>query len=103
MVKHLQSRLFTTSKVIAMFNRRKLDRERMEVYLMYIFMAYRRWIFICGLLLLILAMAVMLRSVTTGSLLMLLAFPPLLMGVSYSAILFMARLGAWMATVGRKV
>ena len=38
-----------------MSNRRRLDRERLEYYLTYLILAYRRLIFIAGLLLLIYA------------------------------------------------
>ncbi len=85
-----------------MFNRRKLDRERLEVYLVHLFLAHRPQIFVCGLLLLLIALATMIRSLLLGGLLSLLAVIPLLMSLHYPAVLVVARLGAWAATIGRK-
>jgi hypothetical protein len=86
-----------------MFNRRKLDRERLEVYLVHMFLAYRPQIFVCGMIILLIAFATLLRSLLLGGLLSLLAVIPLLMSLHYSAVVFFARLGAWAATIGRKM
>jgi hypothetical protein len=88
--------------MIPMFNRNRLDRERMEVYLVHLLLAWRPLLLVGGLLLLAYAFSVMVRSFFAGGVMLLLAAFPLLLGYSYHAVVFTARLGAWIATLGRK-
>lgn len=85
-----------------MFNRKRLDRERLEVYLVHLLLAYRRWIVFCGVLLLLYAVAITIVSPLLGGILAIIAAIPLLIGYSYQALVFTARLGAWIGTVWRK-
>jgi len=85
-----------------MFNRKRLDRERLEVYLVHLLLAYRHLILICGALLLIYAIAMMGVSPISGSILAVIAAVPLLVASSYKAVVVTARLGAWISTLGTK-
>jgi len=85
-----------------MYNRKRLDRERLEIYFVQLLLAYRPFLLIGGFLLLAYAVATMLRSVLFGCIFLLIAAFPLLLGLSYPFVVFTARLGAWIATLGRK-
>jgi pheromone shutdown protein TraB len=85
-----------------MYNRKRLDRERLEVYLVQLLLAYRPFLLVGGLLLLGYALATMFSSFLLGSIFLLVAAVPLLCALSYPVVVFTARLGAWMATLGRK-
>jgi hypothetical protein len=52
-----------------MFNRKKLDRERLEIYFVYLLLAYRRLILICGSILLVSGAAVVISSLAAGGIL----------------------------------
>jgi hypothetical protein len=82
-----------------MSNRRRLARERLEIYLVYLLMAYRRLILISGLLFLAYTIVtlVLLSAVSFAGLLTALVL--VLLGTSYNAILYTARLGAWIGTL----
>jgi len=84
-----------------MFNRRRLARERLEIYLVHLLLSYRRLIFIVGLLLLLYSIATLLINslVTFASLLP--AVYLLLLSNSYPTVLYTARLGAWIGTLWR--
>ena len=82
-----------------MFNRRRLARERLEVYLVHIILAYRQYIFISGLLLLVCAVAAMFTDVLAGNAILLPAIFLLLVSNSYNVALYTARLGAWIGTL----
>lgn len=84
-----------------MSNRRRLARERFEIYLVYLLLAYRQLIFIVGLLLLVYAIALMSASSPLGIATVLPALYLLLLGNSYDLVVYTARLGAWMATLWR--
>jgi hypothetical protein len=84
-----------------MSNRRRLARERLEYYLVYLFLAYRRLILIVGLLLLVYAIATMFANRTTGYVTLIPAIFLLLLSSSYNALVYTARLGAWIATLWR--
>jgi hypothetical protein len=84
-----------------MFNRRRLARERLEIYLVHLLLAYRPLIFIGGVLLLIYALIALLVSSLTGFAALVPAIFLLLLGSSYPAVVYTARLGAWIATLGR--
>jgi len=85
-----------------MYNRKRLDRERLEVYYAQLMLAYRPILFIGGILLFSYALATMLRSILMGGILLLLSVFPLLVFFSYPFLVLIARLGAWIATLGSK-
>jgi hypothetical protein len=84
-----------------MSNRRRLARERLEYYLVYLILAYRRLILIVGLLLLVYATAIMVASPLTGIATLLPAIFLLLLGNSYDIVVYTARFGAWIGTLWR--
>ena len=85
-----------------MSNRRRLARERLEIYLVHLLMAYRRLIFIIGLLLLLYSMVFMLINTLVGFGSLIPAVYMLLLSNSYPVTLFTARLGAWIGTLARE-
>ena len=84
-----------------MSDRRRLARERLEYYLVYLFLAYRRLILIVGLLLLVYAIATIFVDRIAGFTTLLPAIFLLLLGNSYNAVVYTARLGAWIGTLWR--
>jgi hypothetical protein len=82
-----------------MFNRRRLQCERLEVYLVRLILSYRPLILISGLLLLAYAGFIIFRSWLAGCLLLLPAIFLILLATSYNFVVHTARLGAWMATL----
>jgi hypothetical protein len=84
-----------------MSNRRRLARERLEYYLTYLILAYRRLIFIVGLLLLIYAIATMFINLPSAIVAMIPAIYLLLLSSSYNITVYTARLGAWIGTLWR--
>jgi len=84
-----------------MSNRRRLARERLEYYLVYLILAYRRLIWIVGLLILIYALAIIVASPLAGTATLLPAIYLLLLGNSYNIVVYTARLGAWIGTLWR--
>jgi hypothetical protein len=85
-----------------MSNRRRLARERLEIYLVHLLLAYRRLIFIVGLLLSAYALAVIASSPLIGITTLFPAVFLLLLGNSFNVALYTARFGAWIATLGWK-
>jgi hypothetical protein len=84
-----------------MFNRRKLDRERLEIYLVHLLLAYQHWIFRSGLVILVLGVAVTMVHPPAGFSFLLAAFYLLLLSSSYRVVLYTARIGAWIGMLGR--
>jgi hypothetical protein len=84
-----------------MANRRQLARERLEYYLVYLILAYRRLILIVGLLFLAYAVVTILVYRTAGFTALLPAIFLLLLGSSYNVVVYTALLGAWIATLWR--
>ena len=84
-----------------MSNRRRLARERLEIYLVHLLLAYRRLILVAGLLLLAYAIVVMIASPLAGLATALPAVFLLLLGNSYNIVVYTARMGAWIATLWR--
>ena len=82
-----------------MSNRRRLDRERLEYYLTYLILAYRRLIFIVGLLLLVYAVATMFINPSGCFVVLIPAIYLLTLSNSYSITVYTARLGAWIGTL----
>jgi hypothetical protein len=85
-----------------MSNRQRLARERLEIYLVHLLLAYRRLIFIVGLLLLMYAIAAIFINSLVGFAALLPAAYLLLVSSSYNVTLYTARLGAWIGTLGRE-
>lgn len=84
-----------------MSNRRRLARERLEIYLVHLLMAYRPLLFIVGLLLLVYSIANLFINPLVGFASLLPALYLLLMSNSYPVTLYTARLGAWIGTLWR--
>lgn len=84
-----------------MTNRRRLARERLEYYLTYLILAYRRMILIVGLFVLAYAIATMFVNPLAGGVILLPAIFLLLLSNSYNAVVYTARLGAWIGTLWR--
>jgi len=85
-----------------MSNRRRLDRERLEYYLTYLILAYRRLTFIAGLLLLVYAITTMFVNLSGGIVVLIPAIYLLLLSNSYNITVYTARLGAWIGTLWRQ-
>jgi hypothetical protein len=85
-----------------MFNRRRLARERLEYYLVYLILAYRRLVLIVGLLLLVFAIAIIFLNRIAGFAALFSSIFLLLLGNSYNAVVYSARLVAWIATLWGK-
>ena len=84
-----------------MSNRRRLARERLEFYLAHLILMYRRLILIVGLLLLANAVPIIFINPLAGTTALLPAIFLLLLGNSYNAVVYTARLGAWIGTLWR--
>lgn len=82
-------------------NRRRLTRERLEIYLVHLLLAYRWLILIVGLLLAAYAISMAIVSPLAGIATALPAAFLLLLGNSYTVVVYTARLGAWIATLWR--
>ena len=82
-----------------MSNRRRLARERLEYYLVYLILAYQRLILIVGLILLVFAIANIFLNRIAGFAALLPAILLLLLSNSYNAVVYTARLGAWIGTL----
>jgi hypothetical protein len=81
-----------------MSNKRKLDRDGLEVYLLNLLLAYRPLLFVCGIFLLFYAVGVITKSFILGVATFL---PPvflLLLCFSYHLTLSTAKFGAWLLT-----
>ena len=85
-----------------MSNRRRLDRERLEYYLTYLILAYRRLILIAGLLLLIYAITALFINIYGGIAALIPAIYLLLLSRSYNITVHTARFGAWIGTLWRQ-
>ena len=84
-----------------MSNRRRLARERLEIYLLHLLLAFRPLIFVAGMLLLVYAIIALVASSLAGFASLVPALFLLLLSSSYNVALYTARLGAWVATLGR--
>ena len=84
-----------------MSNRRRLAREKLEIYLVHLILAYRPLILISGLFLLVYAIAIIASTPLAGNLVLLPACFLLLLGSSFTVVFHMARFGAWMGTLWR--
>lgn len=86
-----------------MFNRRRLARERLEIYLVHLLLSYRWLIFIFGLFLLVYAITVMFAYPLAGAIILLPSIYLLSLSNSYIIVLYTARLGAWVGTLFKDV
>ncbi len=86
-----------------MSRRQRQARETLEIYLIHLILAYRYLILTSGMLTLVFAVAVTYTNTNSyGGLVVLLpATFLLLLGGSYKVVLFTARLGAWISTLGK--
>jgi hypothetical protein len=84
-----------------MSNRRRLAREKLEIYLVHLLMAYRHLIFIVGLFLLAYSIAVFFINSVVGFASLVPALYMLVLSNSYPVTLYTARLGAWIGTLWR--
>ena len=82
-----------------MSNRRRLAKEQLEYYLVYLILAYRQLILIIGLLLLLFAIAIIFINRIVGFASLVSAIFMLLLGNSYIFVVYTARLAAWIATL----
>lgn len=82
-----------------MSNRRRLARERLEIYLVHLILMYRRLTLIVGLLLLAYAVTTIFVNQVVGFAALFPAIFLLLLGNSYNAVVYIARLGAWIGTL----
>jgi ABC-type polysaccharide/polyol phosphate export permease len=82
-----------------MSNRRRLARERLEVYLLHLLLAYRHLILIVGMLMLAYAIAILFTNPPAGTVILVPAIFLLLLSNSFNVALYTARLGAWIGTL----
>jgi len=85
-----------------LFNRRRLARERLEIYLVHLLLMYRRMILMVGLLFLACTIAAIFVDRIAGFATLFPAIFLLLLGNSYNVVVYTARLGAWIATLWRQ-
>jgi hypothetical protein len=84
-----------------MSNRRRLARERLEIYLVHLFLAYRPLFLICALFVLLFSVALMLMQSPASFAILVIALYLFFLSSSYQALLYTARLVAWIATLGK--
>ena len=82
-----------------MSRRRQLARERLEMVLLQLLLAYRLLVMVTGLILLLFAIAMLLLAPEAGLAILLAAILLLLLSNSYQFALYAARLGAWIGTI----
>lgn len=84
-----------------MSNRRRLARERLEIYLVHLLLAFRPLILVSGLLLLAYVLVTVFIYPFAGYVVLVPSVFLILLGSSYNIALYTARLGAWIGTIGR--
>jgi hypothetical protein len=84
-----------------MSNRRRLARERLEIYLVHLMLGYRRLILIAGMVLLVYAIVIMFVSTVVGFAALVPAVFMIILSYSYQTVLYTARVGAWIGTLWR--
>lgn len=85
-----------------MSTRRRLDRERLEVLLLYLLLRYRQIILIGGEVVLLYAVAMIFWYPQVAIFAAALAFFLLSLALSYQAALYTARFGAWLAFLWKR-
>lgn len=84
-----------------MSNRRRLARERLEIYLVHLLLAYRQVIFIVALITLSYAIFILTTNLLLGFICLLHSVYLLLLSSSYNVTVYTSRMVAWIATLGR--
>jgi hypothetical protein len=84
-----------------MSNRRRLAREKLEIYLVHLLMAYRPLIIIVGLILLVYSVVILFSNPLAGFASLVPALYLILVSNYYPVTLYTARLGAWIGTLWR--
>lgn len=91
-----------TFQEVDVYNRKRLDRERLELYLTQLIMKIRLILLVLGIFTFVYALAVMLSSMLAGSLIGFLGLCLVILGTSFWMITKTARFLAWLALVGKK-
>jgi hypothetical protein len=84
-------------------SKRDLDREGLEIYLVHFLMAARPWFIVSGSLLLVYGAAISRISSLTAIIALGLAALLFLTAVSFEFLLWIAKVGAWIGSISRKV
>lgn len=84
-----------------MTKRRNLDRERLEVYLAHLLLAYRPIFQTSGWVILVYSVVAFLLSPVGGSVAFGVAIFLVLLSSSYEMTVYLAKVGAWIGTLGR--
>ena len=84
-----------------MTKRRNLDREGLEVYLLNLLLAYRPMLQISGLLFLVFSVVALSLSPIVGSIALGMGIFLVTLTNSYQVTLYLAKLGAWLGTLGK--
>lgn len=82
-----------------MSTRRRLAREKLEVYLVHLILSYRRILLVVGFILLMYVAAMVFINPSAGILMLIPAIFLLLTGSSFTFVLFIARAIAWLGTL----
>ncbi len=85
-----------------MYNRKKLDRERLEIYLTQLLMMYRLIVFAVGLIVFLYGLLVLIHSVVIGCLIAFLGLYLMMVGSSFWMINKTVKFLTWVALVGKK-
>jgi hypothetical protein len=85
-----------------MTKRRNLDREKIELYFVYLLLAYRPILRISGLLILLYSIVVWSINSIAGFVALVVSIFLVLPSFSYQATVYLAKFGAWVWTIGKK-
>lgn len=85
-----------------MFDRKKLYRERLEIYLVYALRAWRPFFMLAGVTGVLYSLYILNMAFVVGSILLFVSFLPLLLVFSDALIIPSARFLAWAATFFKK-
>jgi hypothetical protein len=96
-----QLEIFCGKRKPEMTKRRNLDREGLEVYLLNLLLAYRPLFQISGLLLFVTSVVALSFSPFVSVITLGVAICLVILSYSYQAILYLAKFGAWVGTIGK--
>lgn len=85
-----------------MYNRKRLDRERLEIYLIQLIMKIRLIIIALGIIIFFYGLTVMVSSLIAGSLIGVFGLYLVILGSSFWMITRTAQFLTWVALVGKK-
>jgi hypothetical protein len=85
-----------------MTKRRDPDREKLELYYVYLLLAYRPLLRISGFLVLLFSMITMSINPISGCIALGVAIVLVLPAYSYQVTVYLAKIGAWVGTIGKK-